>query len=326
MSNAKPFKTIDELIGILKRRNVLIPDEGRAKLYLERESYYALINGYKDPFIDKDKSKMLKEDYYKDGTTFEDFVLLFEADKALRCRTRDILMVAEAILKSATVYAFCYYHRESEAYLDPSSYIPKKDYFNEKLYTKNLIRLLNILQNTRDNKQHKQYIEHYKTDHGFVPLWVISKALTFGNMSSFFGLQKTLVQNSVCINIQNATNKPKRSIGIDDVREAYGTLSSFRNICAHKERLYCAREGKRDKSFKDMLDSLSKVLDDTSWNEYIAQIIRLVTRVKKQDSAGNVYRAFEHGMQITIYDLMSMHREAPALVITGYSMKWNARV
>ena len=42
---AKEFKTIDELIDLLESRNV-ITDEN-TKTQLMRESYYAVVNGYK---------------------------------------------------------------------------------------------------------------------------------------------------------------------------------------------------------------------------------------------------------------------------------------
>ena len=45
----KDFKTIEEQIEILKTRGILINDE-RAKEILTENTYYYLINGYKDLF------------------------------------------------------------------------------------------------------------------------------------------------------------------------------------------------------------------------------------------------------------------------------------
>jgi abortive infection bacteriophage resistance protein len=47
------FTTLDEQICKLRHRNVIVPNEDRAKLYLLRDGYYSMINGYKDVFIDK---------------------------------------------------------------------------------------------------------------------------------------------------------------------------------------------------------------------------------------------------------------------------------
>lgn len=301
----KPFKTLDELLEILESRNVIINDKEFAKRILGRESYYAVINGYKDPFIDTYETKRRGEDYYKDGTTFEDFWMFYQVDVSLRSRTRDILMVAEAAMKTATVYSFCFYHHEANSYLDPSSYVPIKDYMHKKSYTRSLIRLLNVLQSIYDNKQKKGYVQHYLNHHGCLPLWVASKALTFGNMGAFFNLQERKIQNAVCINLREALGKPKRSIGIKDVRQAYDVLPEFRNLCAHKERLYCASVGKGNYSFKDMLNSLKTALDYRSMNEYINQVIRIIDIIKRQRSSIDMYNTFMNGLHITEKELKS---------------------
>lgn len=42
---AKEFKTIDELVSLLESRNVITDENTR--IQLTRESYYAVVNGYK---------------------------------------------------------------------------------------------------------------------------------------------------------------------------------------------------------------------------------------------------------------------------------------
>lgn len=303
MKNDKPFKTLDELLDGLKRRNVIIEDWEFAKRILGRESYYAVINGYKDPFIDHKETVLRGEDYYKDGTTFNDFWMFYQVDVTLRSRTRDILMVAEAAMKTATVYSFCYYHRQPDAYLDPASYIPITDYPYKKSYTRSLIRLLNVLQSIYDNKQKKDYVSHYINHHGCLPLWVASKALTFGNVGAFFNLQKRNVQNAVCINLQNALGLPKNAIGIKDVRRAYDVLPEFRNICAHKERLYCAEVGREKYTFKDMLDCLHIAIDVKSMSTYIGEILRILDAIKNQRSSFSMYETFLDGLHVNEHEL-----------------------
>lgn len=297
--NHKPFKTLDELLEILENRNVTINDKDFAKRALGRESYYAIINGYKDPFIDREESKRRGEDYYKGGTTFEDFWMFYQVDVTLRSRTRDILMVAEAAMKAVTVYSFCFYHPQPDAYLDPASYISINDYKYKKSYTRSLIRLLNVLQSIYDNKQEKEYIKHYLDCHKCLPLWVAAKALTFGNMGAFFNLQEHKVQNAVCVNLRKALDKPKRSIGIKDVRQAYDVLPEFRNLCAHKERLYCANVGKGNYCFKDMLASLKIVLDRHSMVEYVNQVLLIIDAIKKQGGSIDMYDTFMKGLHVT---------------------------
>ena len=60
----KPFRTHDELICIMNARG--LKTDNRTKFILEREGYYAVVNGYKDLFIDSDAKQSAKgEDRYK---------------------------------------------------------------------------------------------------------------------------------------------------------------------------------------------------------------------------------------------------------------------
>ncbi len=68
---SKPFKTYRQQLRILRGRNVTITNGSKAISILKRDNYYNIINGYKDIFLDIEKTKIKEEDYYKDGTTFE---------------------------------------------------------------------------------------------------------------------------------------------------------------------------------------------------------------------------------------------------------------
>ena len=132
----KPFTTIEDQIDLLRSRNLIILDENEAKMFLLRESYYAVVNGYKEPFIDQQKSNELNEDYFSDYTSFNHLMILYKFDRLLRRTTMQFPMDAEAIMKSSTVYAFCYYNREKDAYLDQASYCSSDDYFLKSTITR----------------------------------------------------------------------------------------------------------------------------------------------------------------------------------------------
>ena len=57
---AKEFKTFAQLIELLESRGVLI--DATTVDCLRRESYYAIINGYKDPFLNKDAMTSSSDD------------------------------------------------------------------------------------------------------------------------------------------------------------------------------------------------------------------------------------------------------------------------
>ena len=72
----KEFKTNEELLEILKSKNVKIKDEDFAISCLSNYSYYSVINTYKLIFKDKDK--------YKPNICFEEIFSLYEFDKKLK--------------------------------------------------------------------------------------------------------------------------------------------------------------------------------------------------------------------------------------------------
>ena len=65
----KEFKTIAAQIDILKSRGMIV-GEGASTVLL-RENYYSIINGYKNPFLDKDAMRANANDLYLEGTRFE---------------------------------------------------------------------------------------------------------------------------------------------------------------------------------------------------------------------------------------------------------------
>ncbi|MEE0247182.1 Abi family protein, partial [Ellagibacter isourolithinifaciens] len=78
----KPFKTIEEQVELLEARGVATDDDTPEVLL--REGYYSVVNGYKAPFIDKEKSESAKDDRYLPGTSFADIYALFMFDRELR--------------------------------------------------------------------------------------------------------------------------------------------------------------------------------------------------------------------------------------------------
>ncbi|OUN47352.1 hypothetical protein B5G20_05135 [Collinsella sp. An7] len=257
MPDSKPFKTIEEQIAILESRGLIIDSRETARRFLTRNNYYSLVNGYKEFFLDANKTNRDVE-VFRDGTRFIDLMTLYNFDAILRFSMMYCLTVAEKALKTATVHAFCQKHRDPEDYLDPASYCSKRDY-RGKNYTGNLIRLLSILQGIHDGRgERRAYIEHYRKKYGFVPLWVAANALTFGNMSHFYSLQKISVQNETCHLICQSIGS--EVISARKLGGVYSTLTEFRNTCAHGGRLFCKRAGRReDKSFGDMLLDLSVI-------------------------------------------------------------------
>lgn len=267
MREPREFKTIEEQLYRLEDRGVMIPNRAAAKRYLLSNNYYSVVNGYKSMFLDKEKSMAAHDDRYISGMTFEHLVRIHAFDRLLRSETLLALIIAETRMKTAVIYAFCDEHRGCDDYLNPRCYCSMEEYESPD-YTRNLIRLLGILQRAHDGGSGKSYIKHYLKEHGGVPLWVAAGLLTFGNISAFYDMQTRSIQNKTCKLLCEVTGKariePKR------LRSVLSTLKDFRNICAHGERLFCAREGARDNlRFVDMFQALQVVLTKREFEEYV---------------------------------------------------------
>lgn len=116
----KNFKSIAEQVSVLKSRGMIVGEE--ASVVLLRENYYSVINGYKDPFLDRRAMQSNSDDVHLEGTKFEWLYNLFIFDRDLRNSTFSYLVKAEASLKTATVYLFCGRHQSCSDCLIESSF------------------------------------------------------------------------------------------------------------------------------------------------------------------------------------------------------------
>jgi len=75
-------------------------------------------------------------------------------------------------------------------------------------------------------------ITHYMNKYGVVPPWVITKILSLGTISKFYGLMK-----------QQDRQQISKHFHINDrlLKNILGNLTSVRNIAAHDDRLYTYR-------------------------------------------------------------------------------------
>ena len=78
----KLFKEPAKQIIILEeKRNLKIDDKEKAINLLTSINYYNLINGYKRPFLDHEKTREKNEDWYRDGVNLKDLYSLYKFDK-----------------------------------------------------------------------------------------------------------------------------------------------------------------------------------------------------------------------------------------------------
>ena len=216
----KPFITYTAQVEKLtNEKQLIVTDTNFAITSLKNISYFGLIGGYKDPFIDVQTHK------YINNTTFEDIVALYEFDEELRGLFFKYLCHIEIKLRSSISYYFCQKHGErQEEYLNPNNYStsPKSK--------RGVIKLIKILDNVANkNKDHK-YLVYQRNKYHNVPLWVILNALTFGQISKIFEFLPQKMQGLICQDFGN--------IKKNDMIKYLKVLTLYRNVCAHNERLF----------------------------------------------------------------------------------------
>lgn len=280
----KPFLTVDEQVRLLERRGVETQPE--TPRILLREGYYSVVNGYKAPFLDASASENAGEDRYRQGTTFDAIYGLFEFDRALRELTFHYLIRAEATTRTAISYCFSEAHKEPEDYLLQSSYCSRKEFeaygHGTKSYADEISNLTGIL-GRRAKTSGAEFVSHYRDKYGAVPLWVLCNDLTFGNLEHFFNLMKPNEKKSVCKAIATSTQRRgDKSLGYFDPLRAkvcLEVLVKTRNICAHDERLYCARVGgRKDVNYVKMVWMLERFLTPDEFVDFLDELLSLLQR------------------------------------------------
>ena len=261
----KPFTPIAEQIALLERRG-MSTDADTASILL-REGYYQVVNGYKSPFLDTAASRAAKDDRYRRGVSFNDLYSLFRFDRDLRETTFHYLLRVEALVRTVCSYTFAEAHRGTEDYLDPQSFATKAEYesYGLKRYVDDLHTLQQILYR-KAKRGGRDFIDHYRRNHGGVPIWVLVNDLTFGNMEHFFNLMKPEEQRNLMV--------------------------KARNMCAHDERLYCARIGKRQNaSYVEVLGYARRYLPEAEHKSLVGSVAGMISRYTgESEMVGHVLR------------------------------------
>lgn len=122
-------------------------------------------------------------------------------------------------------------------------------------------------------------VTHYKIKYGFIPPWILTKIISLGTISKFYGLIKQVDKQKI-----------SKIFGLSDsiLKMILGNLTTVRNICAHDDRLFDYRstfyiniskiskyEEKRKHPTTTLfiiILSMKKLLDDNDYNKFIDEI------------------------------------------------------
>lgn len=240
----KTFKSFEEQIEGLKRKNLKFKDEGFALNTLKKVNYYSLINAYKENFLDPNYRKISPDDsdeMYKENTFFENLFWLYYFDSEMRSNLLKYIFIAESNIKTKLAYYFCEkYKTDNNAYRNEYNfnYIPE--------LRKTIDKLVQKLEKTIKKQSNIQgsRINHYTTNYTTIPLWVLIPQLDFGTTAYFFKCSQKDIQSKIAKNMKFEFIKANSKFNNEYIftGEALSDIiffiNSFRNICAHNERLY----------------------------------------------------------------------------------------
>ncbi|MGC6769956.1 Abi family protein [Enterococcus sp. LJL51] len=229
----KTFKTLDDQINILKSRNMRFRDEEQAKFVLINNSYYGIINSYKELF-----SKDMANDYHNQlfEDILEDTLLLCDFDKNLAAILYKYMMMIETTFKSSLSYYIALeLGAEQDAYLSKHNYSNgyrvqigryKGVFSIEKTFDK-------ITKKINDNRISS--IQHFQEQHGNVPPWIVAPTLSLGVVYEWYRLCKPPIKTNT-VNVFLYPDRPdelKKELFL----QAMKVVHLYRNIAAHGSRL-----------------------------------------------------------------------------------------
>lgn len=232
-SEVKVFKEYDELLDILRARNMVINDPLRAQRKLTQVGYYRL-SGYwytarKFDWVDgqtpnNKKTKKVHNEFHP-NTTFENIFDLYLFDKHLRIELSDAIERIEIFLR--TIIAHEIGRISPTAYLDKKQF--SKDAFIPESKTPNYREWLERHDKLLDESK-EDCIIHYRNSGQPVPIWVACEAWDFGTMSRFFSMLTGKNQDMICNRIDIDSRKALENWFIN--------LNGIRNKCAHHSRVF----------------------------------------------------------------------------------------
>lgn len=218
----KVFRDTRTQIGILKSRGVIIKNKRAAKQLIRNINYYNLINGYKEPFLQRN----VTYDKYIPGTTLEEIYALYEFDRKLRIVTLEYILEIEKQVKSLIAYYFSKIHGHKN-YLRLENF----DTQGMKKYGQVCDLLSNLYKKITLNTDKDLSVTHYVNGKNYLPLWVLVNTLSMGDISKFYSNMIQKEREDVARNL-------KWGVRENELASCLFFLATIRNRCAHDERLY----------------------------------------------------------------------------------------
>lgn len=224
-----PFCSIDDQITKIREKNIEILDSevDQSKLWLQKYSYYTLVNGYKNIFL-KPKESDLMDGHPK----FLSFYICHSIYTDISHLLLKYLIYVESALRTNISYVVARdYSTEEARYLNKNNYIKKTP-----LGTYGRNRLINDMTDILKCPHKNSYSYYYKvTKNSEVPPWILFMDLEFYKVISLYA------------NLNNNLRTEIQSFFWHDIKieeseankiffNSMNLLREYRNIFAHGKR------------------------------------------------------------------------------------------
>ena len=222
----KPALSVSQQIAQLESRGMIVSDKNLAEKALRNLNYYRL-SGYWMYY-----EECRNPHHFKDGTTFEKVLSLYDFDKSIR------LLSFEGISRIEVSFRTQWAHQMGMKY-GSHSYL-KPDYSKDfSVWLDNMKKM-----QTEFIRSKEIFVSHYKEKYteSFPPVWVICELLSFGTLSCWYkNMAYVPSRNSSCPG--NAKDEIASFYGVDScILESWvHSLSVLRNHCAHQSRIILKR-------------------------------------------------------------------------------------
>lgn len=226
----KPFKDYDDLIEILKSRNVIINNEEFAKQCLSDISYYSIINGCK-------KFYTLDNDIFVHPVNFEELYLLYMIENTLNGILLKNILHIEKSLKSKLSYIISKNYGvitdlEDTTNMNPNDYLCRYNYQNNRNRNNTLLDIKRSISNTRNAS-----INYYKTHHNHLPCWILINGIYFGQAIQLYQILNSDEKNYICNELVDCNQ-----MSLDEKKafltNSLDVLREYRNNLAHGHTIF----------------------------------------------------------------------------------------
>lgn len=222
------------MLQILEKRHITIPNRTFAIRALENFSYYGLINGYKNTFL-----QIAGTDDFIPGTTFDELYTLHIIDTSLNNILLKYILFLEKTLKSRISYRIAEKYGVFTDWSDATCNNPN-DYLFRGFYSNsngNRINTLKSLKNCIITPKKNPSLIHYKKHHNHIPPWILTTNISYGLALQWYTILKSTDKNSICDSfISPGLLTPEENK--EFIKKAFELAKEYRNKIAHGNRTF----------------------------------------------------------------------------------------